>query len=84
MGAIISSISNLESRCKRLESKIAFLERDVINHGVQTTKNTHKIDSVYNHVNDNTSKLLNISLLEEGRSVYRPKNRASHTASSYR
>ena len=84
MGSILSSISSLDSRCQKMESKMAFLERDVINHGVQTTTNSHKIDSIYNHVNDNSTKLLNISLLEEGRSVYRPKNRTSHTASSYR
>ncbi len=84
MGAILSSITDLESRCAKLESRLAFMERDVINHGVQTTNNKFKVDSLLIRTDDNEAKILNISLLEEGRSVYRPKNRVSHTSSSYR
>lgn len=83
MGAVLSLIKRLETRCADLENKIAFLERDIINNGVKTINNEHKLDSMYHHVNDNTAKLLNISLLEEGRSIYQPRTRKSHTSSSY-
>ena len=84
MGAIISLIHKLQKQNSQLENRLSLLEKDVINNRIVTTTLNHKVESINHHVDSNTSQLLNISLLEEGRSVYRPKSRTSHTASSYR
>lgn len=56
------------------QTRLAGLERDVANFGVVLGK-------VQKKSSDNSNSLLNISLLEEGRSTYKRKH---HTASTYK
>lgn len=55
------------------QKRLAGLEKDVSKCGLAIRECRQTTD-------DNSNSLLNISLLEEGRSVYRPKR---HAASSY-
>lgn len=57
------------------QSRLAGLEKDVSNLGVTITQ-------VHGTCQDNSNHLLNLSLLEEGRSTYRRPKR--YTASTYR
>lgn len=63
------------SEISSLQRRVAGLEKDVSNFSVVLNK-AHETSQA------NSNNLLNISLLEEGRSVYRKPKR--HTASTYK
>ena len=87
MGNFVTKLQELSERSIRLQEQVrvfqdrlAGLERDLSNMGVE-------IGKVNRLAKENNGHLLSISLLEEGRSTYyggaRKKDRRTHTASSY-
>ncbi len=77
---ITKRVDNIESKINKirletsvLNTRLAGVEKEMINHRLIT-------DSLHNRMEEHSSKFLNLSLLEEGRSIYKPKR---HTASVY-
>lgn len=68
-------LQRLRAEMSSFQTRLAGLEKDVSKCGVA-------INRIHQTSQDNSNALLNISLLEEGRSVYRKPKR--HTASTYR
>jgi len=69
--------NNLCKDFMRLEERVGRLERDIIN-------TTVKVERTHAENVDMSNKVLNIQLLEEGRSTYVPRRRITHAASTYR
>ena len=72
---LLEALRLLRDEMRIFQERLAGLEKDVGNIGV-IVENTKRVSV------DNSNDILNISLLEEGRSMYRP--RKSHTSSSYK
>lgn len=79
-----STISYIKYKIGQLEERLSIIERDYMNLYDTVQKNIHMISRNSRRTDDNYKHILNISLLEEGRSVYRPRSRVAHTASSYK
>lgn len=79
-----STISVLTMRLNRLEERISALEKDFMNLYISSRNSDKKIQTISNDTRQNTNTLRNMALLEEGRSIYTPRTRISHTASTYR
>ena len=68
--------NNLCRDVMKLQERVGRLERDIINTSV-------RVDRTHAENLEMSNKVLNIQLLEEGRSTYKPRRRIAHTASSY-
>ena len=79
-----STISYIKYKVGDLEERLSMLERDYMNLYETVQNNIQKISRNSRRTDDNYKHILNISLLEEGRSVYRPRSRVAHTASTYK
>ncbi|CAM9104649.1 unnamed protein product [Sphacelaria rigidula] len=69
-----AELRGLRMEMGSFQKRLAGLEKDVSNFGVI-------LNRVHESRQENSNALLNLSLLEEGRSMYRRPKR--HTASSY-
>ena len=68
----------LRNEMNLFQTRLAGLEKDYENVELSLQRNNSQIDK-------NSNALLNISLLEEGRSTYRPKyTKKYHTSSTYK
>lgn len=70
-----AELRQLRLEMSSFQKRLAGLEKDVSSCGIA-------INACHETTRDNSNNLLNISLLEEGRSVYRKPKR--HTASTYK
>lgn len=70
-----AELHQLRLEMSSFQKRLAGLERDVPQLGIA-------INACHDTSRENSNNLLNISLLEEGRSVYRKPKR--HTASTYK
>lgn len=78
-----STLSFFRYQINKLQDRLSLNEKDTMNLYLNVKKNTEDIHSAKQKIKEIDNHILNISLLEEGRSSYRHRSRVSHTASSF-